>query len=106
MAWEKRGDRFVYYSARRVGRRVVKEYLGSGPLAQSASALVDLERREREARRAQEEVQREADEDLEAQARRLDGVIARLLQSAGLHRPKRGPWRRRRAPGSHREGGG
>lgn len=102
MAWEKRGGRLVYYSARRVGGRVVKEYLGSGPGAHAAAGLEELERSERKASREREKLQRQRDEELEAQAHRLDCIVNQLLEAVGLHRPKRGRWRRRRRAGDHR----
>ncbi len=34
MSWERRGDRWVYYRARRVNGRVVKDYRGTGFVAE------------------------------------------------------------------------
>ncbi len=61
MAWEKRGGRLVYYSARRVGGRVVKQYLGDGPVAQATAALEQASKLEREASR-EEQRERQAAE--------------------------------------------
>lgn len=44
MGWEKRGNRLVYYRKKRVGRRVVSIYCGSGERGRAAE-LEDLERR-------------------------------------------------------------
>ncbi|MDP3238681.1 MAG: hypothetical protein Q8N26_38180 [Myxococcales bacterium] len=99
MAWEKRGGRLVYYSARRVGRRVVKQYLGDGPVAQATAALEQASKLEREASREEERERQAAEAELEANGRQLDACINRLLTTIGLHRPKRGRWRRRRAGG-------
>jgi hypothetical protein len=96
MAWEKRGGRLVYYSARRVGRRVVKQYLGDGPTAHATAALVQASKLEREASREEERKRQAAEADLEAKGRELDRLVNRLLEGAGLHRPKRDRWRRRR----------
>ena len=99
MAWEKRGNKLVYYSARRVGRRVVKQYLGDGPLAQSVAAMEQASKLERQAGREEERERHEAEADLEAKGRELDACINRLLATIGLHRPKRERWRRRRTGG-------
>ena len=49
MAWERRGDgRCYFYRPRRVGGRVVRDYLGSGPQAQLAADLI-VEVRDRRA---------------------------------------------------------
>src|SRR5262245_54846358 len=37
--WQRRGKKLYYYRTRRVGRRVVREYFGSGPEAVLAAAL-------------------------------------------------------------------
>ena len=52
MGWERRGDGDYYYHTRRVGGRVVRDYLGSGPQAQLAADLV-AEARDRRADLAQ-----------------------------------------------------
>lgn len=44
MGWEKRGNRLVYYRKKRIGRRVVSIYCGSGERGRAAE-LEDLERR-------------------------------------------------------------
>jgi hypothetical protein len=43
MGWEKRGNRLVYYRKKRVGRRVLSIYCGSGERGRAAE-LEDLER--------------------------------------------------------------
>ena len=40
MGWERRGDVDCLYHTRRVGGRVVKGYLGSGPVAQLAADVI------------------------------------------------------------------
>jgi hypothetical protein len=96
MAWEKRGARLVYYSARREGRRLVKQYLGAGPLAEAVATLEQASKLEREASREEDRERREAEAELETKGRQLDVSINELLAGIGLHRPKRGRWRRRR----------
>ncbi len=48
MGWERRGDTSYFYHPRRVGGRVVKDYLGSGHVAQLAADLI-AETRDRRA---------------------------------------------------------
>ncbi len=48
MAWEWRGDTTYYYHPHRVDGRVVRDYYGSGPVAQVAADLI-VEARDRRA---------------------------------------------------------
>jgi hypothetical protein len=102
MAWENRGNQRYYYRSKRIGSRVVKEYVGLGWAGNHLEAL-------NEVRQAQKAVEREAiqaDMDevalLEAAFKPLDefatAVAESALFAAGYHRPKRGPWRKRRVP--------
>ncbi len=99
MAWELRGKRQVYYRGRRVGQKVVKEYLGAGLVAQLAAnadeAVREAKRKERaEIRRIEDEMRPLNDlmAELEAGVRLL--TVGSLL-AAGFHQ-HRGHWRRRR----------
>jgi hypothetical protein len=102
MAWENRGKQRYFYRSKRVGDRVVKEYVGLG----EAGSLIEAMREERKARKAgeREAIQEEMDEVafLEAAFKPLDefatAVAESALLAAGYHRPKRGPWRKRRVP--------
>jgi len=101
MGWESRGGRRYFYRAGRVDGRVVKDYVGTGPLAELAAKLEAQDRRRR----------REATQALEAERARLapaeaasaaldaavDALVAAALLAAGYHRPNYAPWRRRRA---------
>lgn len=102
MAWEtrQRGGRY-YTRSRRVGGRVVREYLGAGPFAE-ALARGDAEARaRRHERRAAERAAHEEDAALVALVDQLsmgtDALMAATLVLAGYHRHHRGEWRRRRA---------
>ena len=101
MSWEQREGGGRYYTrSRREGGRIVREYIGSGPIAE----LIAL-RDEAERRRRQEEakVWREEREDLE----RLDGTAGDLCElaelftraaflAAGYRQHNRGEWRKPR----------
>ena len=101
MAWEQRGNGTYYYTAERVGGRVVKRYVGTGRVAELAAQL-DAITRQRDALQADQ--QRQVRDEMGA----LDEALAPLneladlltraaLVAAGFHRHHRGPWRKRRA---------
>lgn len=100
MGWETRGNRTYYYTAERVGDRVVKMYVGAGRVAELAGRLDALTRAERAAKTADERRQRDAVAALDAALAPLcelaDAATAAALLAAGYHRPKRGKWRKRR----------
>ena len=101
MGWEKRGNAMYYYTAQRGGGRVVKQYVGTGRVAELAAQLDALARAERT--EAAEAAKRERDElaALDAALAPLnelaDAATIAALVAAGCHRPKRGKWRKRRA---------
>jgi hypothetical protein len=45
VAWEERGGRRYYYRSVRRGGRVVKEYVGTGPLTEATVQLDEEDRR-------------------------------------------------------------
>ncbi len=97
MAWEQRNNRRYYYRKRRVGRRVVSEYVGSGELAEMAAALRALERDSRLARRRRWAAIRAFD----AQVDRACDLVQALAHGALLvtgHRLHKGQWRKSRLP--------
>jgi hypothetical protein len=99
MGWERRGNRDYYYQARRVGGRVVKEYVP--PLVAEAAALLDQDRREqRAAAAAAGKAARDALAALDAELAPLcelaDALARGALLAAGYHRHHRGPWRKHR----------
>jgi hypothetical protein len=101
VGWEtrERGGRY-YTRSRRVGGRVVREYVGCGRLAELAAALEAAGRRERaaarERARAAEAHEAPARDALAELGGVLDGLAAAHLIEAGYRRHHRGAWRRRR----------
>ena len=101
MGWEtrERGGRY-YTRSRKVGGRVVREYVGGGRVAELAAALDAAERRERA--EARQRLREAAAADAAAFAALtelgcvLDGLAAAFLIGAGYRRHHRGEWRRRR----------
>jgi hypothetical protein len=93
---ESRGSNLYYYRKRRVGGRVVSEYVGRGPVAALSAQLDEAERAEEKVRRARERGEREAaealDELLDAIGAALNTAAACELVAAGCHNWK-GEWR-------------
>jgi hypothetical protein len=100
VAWEERGGRRYYYRSVRRGARVVKEYVGTGPLAEATAQLdeEDRKRRKEEAEAWKEEAKRM--EELEAPIEELCDAAETLaraaLFAAGYRQHNRGEWRLRR----------
>jgi hypothetical protein len=89
MSLEKHGERRYYYRGRRVNGRFVKEYVAAGA---EAEALAVRAQEERARRKELKEIERMLED--------LEGISNLLFEAwmfaAGYHRPKRGPWRKRR----------
>jgi len=101
MAWEQRERGGLYYTrSRKVHGRVVREYIGTGPLAELAAEADARERRRREEEAEAWREERERMEALEAPIEELCEAAELLseaaLYAAGYHRHKRGEWRKRR----------
>lgn len=92
MAWDKRG---FFYRSRRIGKRVVRQYFGAGPLAEMAAHLMGQLRRAREARDREAAQFDAADAQFRQLHAQLDRAAAAHLLSAGYYRHDRGPWRKR-----------
>src|SRR4051812_32007159 len=97
MGWENDGR--YYTRSRRFAGRVVREYVGGGPVGEFAARL-DAERRairQAEARVWKEEKARlaEAEAQVAAVCARADLLASAALYAAGYHQHKR-QWRRRR----------
>ena len=48
MAWEARGNKSYYYRKRRIGRRVVSEYVGSSETAELIAGMDVLDQEQRQ----------------------------------------------------------
>jgi hypothetical protein len=104
--WEKREHGGLYYTrSRKVDGRVVREYVGTGPLAELAAELDAEERRRQEEQARAWKAEREHIEVLEAPVAELceaAEILARATLVAGGYRQhNRGEWRKRR--GEHQE---
>src|SRR5262245_17507776 len=97
MGWEK--GRY-YTRSKKVNGRVVREYVGRGPVAELVAQRDALERQQREAERAARQAKRAELEALDAPLDELNDLAELLaraaLVAAGFHQHKRGEWRKRR----------
>jgi hypothetical protein len=109
MSWETRTGRGLYYTrSRRVGGRIVREYIGRGS---AADLMAELDRQERERQRAEAArmvIRKAEDAALDTQVDevcRLADLLARgLLLAAGLHQ-HHGEWRKRRGEAKRKRRG-
>lgn len=102
MAWEKRERGGFYYTrSKKVGGRVIREYVGAGPLAELTARMDTLERQRCEEEAAAWKAEKKRLEALEAPVAKLCEIseaLARVaLAATGYHR-HRGEWRLRRVP--------
>jgi hypothetical protein len=99
MGWERRGSGNYYYRKRRIGGRVVTEYVGKGLSGELGAWYDDQTRTERELDRAAREKARAEEEQIDqtiAEFEKLVQVITReYLIAQGYHNHK-GQWRRKR----------
>ena len=99
--WERRKRGGLYYTrSRKVGGRVVREYVGTGPLAECAAKLDALDRGRREEETKAWRQERESLGTLDRAAEELHEaaeVLARAtLLAAGYHQHHRSDWRKKR----------
>ena len=98
MGWETRNGNGKYYTrSRKIDGRVIREYIGTGKIAQLAAELDRLERQRHEERRAaieKEYQQAKAQETVLIEyCKAVDDALAKVLTAAGYHK-HRGQWRK------------
>lgn len=97
MPWDKRG---YYYRKKRIGSRVVSEYVGKGFMADLEAGSDQTERDARECERAALQAMKAEcgalDESVAAADAAIGALMKQTLQSAGYHQHERGQWRKRR----------
>jgi len=101
MAWESRQRGGLYYTrSRKENGRVIREYVGGGPLGQLAALEDEHERRQREEQAAYWKEEQEDLDALEAPVEELteasDLLIRAALLASGYRQHNRGEWRLRR----------
>ena len=97
MALVMRNGRPYFYTSRRSGRRVVREYGGSGEGAAICAHLSEYYRQDREfeafSKRADAEELRAENAAVREWFAAVDGVIGEALELSGWHRARRQcPW--------------
>ncbi len=100
MAWETRSGSGRYYTrSQRVNGRIVREYVGQGPLAEWAHQTDMNDRLERDEKRNDFDAVRGRDAELDGKLDSFielsEAVASGLLILAGYHQHKRGNWRKR-----------
>jgi len=99
MAWEIRRNKKYYYRKRRIGDRVVSEYVGAGPVAEAAAAHDELTRQAQEEMRELLRRERERQGVIDRRVDRVCCLIRHLMYATlllnGYHMHK-GQWRKKR----------
>jgi hypothetical protein len=99
MSWESYRGRLRYTRTFRRNGRVVRQYVGTGPVAEMVARVDALARatreRQRESRRAERAAWEAARTPLRELERVTDLLVNAALVAAGFHRHDRGQWRRR-----------
>jgi hypothetical protein len=99
MGWDK--GRY-YTRSKKVNGRVVREYVGTGRVAELVSRMDALEREKKDAERAEFRALRAELDALDAPLDDLNDLaelVARAaLTAAGFRQHKRGEWRKKRVP--------
>jgi hypothetical protein len=101
--WERRERGGLYYTrSRKENGRVVREYIGGGPLGQLAALQDEHERRQREEQAAYWRAEQQDLDALEAPVNELseasDLLVRAALLASGYRQHNRGEWRLRREP--------
>ena len=99
MAWERRKRGGLYYTrSRKVGGRVIREYVGGGLTGHLAAQMDDNERMDRKSRAEKMRAELSHFEAIDTQVALLFDFAEALAQGslmlAGYHRHHRGEWRK------------
>jgi len=100
MGWETRARGGRYYTrSKKIGGRVVREYLGTGRVAELTAQMDAVERQEREQAQVAAKAERDTDRAQEAAlidyCKAIDAIADEALLAAGYHKHN-GQWRRKR----------
>lgn len=101
--WERRERGGLYYTrSRKENGRVIREYVGNGPLAVLTAQMDALDREERKASAALWKEEREEFDALAASVAEISEASDLLARAAllvcGYRQHNRGEWRKRREP--------
>lgn len=99
MGAEKRRGRVYYYSKRRVGNRVVSEYVGKGAVVDFEEHLALKRKQEKQAERERLEAARRMLADVDSQVDSVSALIDTMVKgylTANGYRSHKGEWRKKR----------
>src|SRR5262245_58541577 len=94
MAWERRGKRMYYYRSRKIAGRVVREYVGTGEIAEIAARLDALAGVQRAARQAAIDEIDEMERVLAPAHELVEAIVWIVMTQEGYHM-SRGKWRKK-----------
>ncbi|MDP1564416.1 MAG: hypothetical protein Q8M16_23800 [Pirellulaceae bacterium] len=99
MAWEARNGRGRYYTrSKRLNGRVVREYVGCGPMAESAAEADQVQREQVWAEKDKFKALRQQDQEMDDLVSSFGSVSEQLAKAAlllaGFKQHKLGEWRR------------
>ena len=92
MAWETRGNNRYYYKKRRIGRKVVSSYAGTGPMVEE---MVLHEDRRRELIKTNRQEAGLMEQQITKASQLTKYITEGVLLVSGFHKHK-GQWRRKR----------
>ncbi len=99
MPWESRGNNRYYYRKRRIGDRVVSEYVGAGAIAEWLAEMDEEERQERLDELNRKRKEREEHKAIDDKVNNFGDAVRMLTKAAmlvnGYHAHK-GQWRKKR----------
>ena len=99
VGWEYRGNRLYYYHKKRIGQRVVSEYVGTGLAGEIAEIFDGEDRRETEHKRRELRKLKTSAQAIDSQVSQVDKYTRAIAQAclllAGYHTHK-GQWRKLR----------
>jgi len=97
MAFEERNGNSYYYRKKRIGNRVVSEYIGKGELALMLYQMDKSKRKERESNAKKERRNREKIEEFDRDLFEIESKIKSLVEifliNKGFHKTKSREWR-------------
>ncbi len=101
MGWEKRARGGRYYTrSRRVNGKTIREYIGTGEMAEIVARLDAVDQKNRcfqaEADRKLQNYLDNEDRTVGELCATVEAIVSGLLVVSGYHRHKRGEWRRKR----------
>ena len=99
MGWEQRNGQSYYYRKKRVGERILSEYVGRGVFAEICAETDRNQRRELQDRRDAHSATLQAEAEVERSLAEMETTVAAItditLHAAGYHKYK-GQWRKKR----------